>query len=58
MVSIRSNKASGVKTDPTPPCEIWKFWQKEHLREQPVKKTVPDPLSPVMGGSSPKWAPT
>jgi hypothetical protein len=39
---------------PKPSLEIWWFWQKEHRREHPVKKIVPDPFFPVIGGSSPK----
>jgi hypothetical protein len=31
------------------------FWQKTQRREQPVKNTVPEPLVPLMHGSSPKW---
>jgi len=38
-------------------CDIWWFWQKKHLQEQPVKKMVPDPRVPENDGSSPKCGP-
>ena len=28
------------------------FWQKEHFKLHPEKKIVPEPLSPLIGGSS------
>ena len=34
---------------------ISSFWQKAHRREHPLKNTVPDPLVPLMHGSSQKW---
>jgi hypothetical protein len=39
---------------PFPNWLIGKFWQNLQWREQPVKKTVPDPLVPEIGGSSPR----
>ncbi|MDL2257639.1 hypothetical protein LJC42_00580 [Eubacteriales bacterium OttesenSCG-928-K08] len=30
------------------------FWQKTQLRQQPEKNTVPEPLEPLIGGSS-QW---
>jgi hypothetical protein len=29
-----------------------RFWQKTQRREHPLKKTVPEPRVPLMGGSS------
>ena len=29
-----------------------RFWQKQHLRLHPVKKTAPEPLVPEIHGSS------
>jgi hypothetical protein len=31
------------------------FWQKIQRRVQLEKKMVPDPFTPVIGSSSPKW---
>ena len=35
--------------------QVAKFWQKQHCRLQPLKKTVPEPVLPLMQGSSQKW---
>ena len=40
------------------PLRSWlmgKFWQKTQRRGQPLKKMVPDPRVPEIGGSSPWW---
>jgi hypothetical protein len=48
-------RSSGESSEPAPHLLTCQFWQKPHLRVHPLKKIVPDPPLPVIGGSSPKW---
>ena len=47
--------SSTVITAPSAPWLVSWFWQNTQFKLQPAKKTVPDPLFPLMDGSSPKW---
>ena len=53
--SMAPAKASRSTAFPILSRLIWWFWQKGHFRLQEVKKRVPAPPVPEMGGSSPKW---
>ena len=48
-----SENSSMETSLPIPPRLIWWFWQNRHCSVQPVKKMVPLPPFPVIGGSSP-----
>ena len=49
-------RASSPTVSPAPAAQllVCQFWQNPQRSVHPVKKTVPEPPVPVMGGSSPK----
>ena len=50
-----SESSYTVISRPKPSRLIFLFWQKTHLKLQPEKNIAPEPLSPLIQGSSQKW---